>query len=74
VAQQFRDCECGVVPPFGNLYGLPTYLDVTVTPDTFIVAETHTHVESVRLRCGDFERLSGSQRLPLARREDGAGR
>src|SRR5947209_4874705 len=26
-ARYFGDCEWGVVPAFGNLYGLPTFLD-----------------------------------------------
>jgi len=70
----FRDCEWGVVPPFGNLYGLPTYLDSALGADTLIVLETHTRVEAVRLSCGDFERLARTRRLALARNEDGTGR
>jgi Ala-tRNA(Pro) deacylase len=66
VAQVFRDCEWGVVPPFGTLYGLPTLLDEGIKPDALIVFETHTHVEAVRLRCRDFERLECPRRLPLA--------
>src|SRR6266542_4474841 len=27
IAEVFRDCEWGVVVPFGTLYGLPTLLD-----------------------------------------------
>jgi Ala-tRNA(Pro) deacylase len=73
-ARVFRDCEWGVVPPFGNLYGLATYLDAALAADTLIVLETHTHVEAVRLACGDFERLACTRRLALARSEDGAGR
>src|SRR5437764_6674925 len=56
VAHHFRDCEWGVVPPFGNLYGLPTLLDESVPPDASLVLEAHTHVDAVRLSCRDFER------------------
>jgi Ala-tRNA(Pro) deacylase len=67
LARVFRDCEWGVVPPFGNLYGLPTVLDEAITPETLIVIETHTHVEAIRMRCRDFERLTNPSRLRFAR-------
>jgi Ala-tRNA(Pro) deacylase len=67
VAQRFCDCEWGVVPPFGNLYGLPTLLDESVPPDSSLVLEAHTHVDAVRLSCRDFERLARPRRLPFAR-------
>jgi hypothetical protein len=38
---------------------------------TSIVFETHTHVEAVRLRCRDFERLERPRRLPLAVGQEG---
>ncbi len=66
-AQLFRDCEWGVVPPFGTLYGLPTLLDDSLRPDELIVFEGNTHVEAVRVRCGDFERLERPRRLLFAR-------
>jgi Ala-tRNA(Pro) deacylase len=67
IAQVFCDCEWGVVPPFGTLYGLPTVLDESVAPDTLLVLEAHTHVEAVRLLCRDFERLERPRRLAFAR-------
>jgi Ala-tRNA(Pro) deacylase len=68
VACVFRDCEWGVVPPFGNLYDLPTLLDESLRPEMLVVVETHTHVEAVRLRCADFEQLAVPARLCFARR------
>lgn len=69
VAACFRDCEWGVVPPFGNLYGLETLLDESFHPDMLIVLETQTHVEAVRLCCQDYEQLAGSRRLAFARQQ-----
>jgi Ala-tRNA(Pro) deacylase len=66
IAAVFRDCEWGVVPPFGTLYGLPVLLDAGIAPDTLMVFETTTHAEAVRLLCRDFERLERPRRLPLA--------
>src|SRR5437868_4357232 len=47
IAAVFHDCEWGVVPPFGTLYGLPVLLDEGLTPDTLMVFETTTHAEAV---------------------------
>ena len=33
----FRDCEIGAMPPFGNLYGVPVYVDRTLAEDEVIV-------------------------------------
>jgi Ala-tRNA(Pro) deacylase len=67
IAQVFRDCEWGVVPPFGTLYGLPTVLDEGLEPDALIVFEAHTHAEAIRMRCRDFECLERPVRLRFAR-------
>jgi Ala-tRNA(Pro) deacylase len=63
VARTFWDCEWGVVPPFGSLYGLPTVLDDTLSPDTLMVFEANTHGEAIRMLCRDYERLVKPQRL-----------
>jgi Ala-tRNA(Pro) deacylase len=53
----FPDCETGAMPPFGNLYGLPVYADLTLTFDHEIAFNAGTHRELVRLDYADFERL-----------------
>jgi Ala-tRNA(Pro) deacylase len=67
VADVFRDCEWGVVPPFGGLYGLATLLEAEMAPEALMVFEANTYVEAVRLRCRDFERLENPRRLRFAR-------
>jgi Ala-tRNA(Pro) deacylase len=66
MADVFRDCEFGVVPPFGTLYGLPTLLDEALEPNSTIVFEGQTSVEAIRLRCQDYERLERPRRLRFA--------
>ena len=56
--QFFPDCELGAMPPFGNLYQLPTYADIEVTRNENIVINAGTHAEALRLRFADFNRLS----------------
>jgi Ala-tRNA(Pro) deacylase len=67
IAKTFPDCEWGVVLPFGVLYGLQTILEDRLQPEDLIVFEGNTHVEAVRLRCKDFERLERPRRLRFAR-------
>lgn len=55
--QLFPDCELGAMPPFGNLYNLPTFVDQDVTHNENIVVNAGTHAEAIRLRYADFSRL-----------------
>ena len=59
--QQFRgtfpDCEVGAMPPFGNLYDVPVFVDVALTQDAQIFFEAGNHLEAIRLKYADFERL-----------------
>lgn len=66
MAELFRDCEFGLVPPLGRLYGLPTILEDSIAPDAFLVFEGQTCVEAIRLRCSDYERLETPRRLTFA--------
>jgi Ala-tRNA(Pro) deacylase len=53
----FPDCEVGMMPPFGNLYGLDVLVDAALTDDEEIVFPAGTAREAIRMRYDDFERL-----------------
>jgi Ala-tRNA(Pro) deacylase len=53
----FPHCEAGAMPPFGNLYGLPVYVDQTLTRDAEIVFNAGTHTQTVKMKYADFARL-----------------
>jgi Ala-tRNA(Pro) deacylase len=53
----FPDCEVGAMPPFGNLYDIPVYVDKSLTEDETIVFPAGVHTESMSLRYVDFARL-----------------
>jgi Ala-tRNA(Pro) deacylase len=67
LVELFPDCEWGVVPPFGSLYGLRTVLETGIATETLMVFEGQTSVDAVRIRCKDFERLEKPLRLSFAR-------
>jgi Ala-tRNA(Pro) deacylase len=53
----FPDCEIGAMPPFGNLYALPVYIDKTLTEDKDITFNACSHIKSIRVKMNDFMRL-----------------
>ncbi len=53
----FPDCELGAMPPFGILYGLPVYVDRSLTEDEYIVFQAGSHSEAIRMRYWDFAAL-----------------
>ena len=53
----FPGCETGAMPPFGNLFGLPVYVDRELTADEFIAFNAGTHTELLQMHYDDFERL-----------------
>ncbi|MEW6206932.1 MAG: YbaK/EbsC family protein [Acidobacteriota bacterium] len=54
----FPECEVGAMPPFGNLYGLEVYVDSSLAEDEEIVFNASTHVEAIRMKYSEFERLA----------------
>jgi Ala-tRNA(Pro) deacylase len=59
---EFRDafpgCEVGAMPPFGNLFGVPAYLDRSLEEDDEIVFNAGTHSLTAKLAFEDFVRLT----------------
>lgn len=53
----FPSCEPGAMPPFGNLYGIPVYVDESLREDAEIAFNAGTHTELIRLPYADFDRL-----------------
>lgn len=56
-AATFPDCEVGAMPPFGNLYGLPVYVDKTLAEDESILFPVGSYTEAMRVAYADFARV-----------------
>ena len=54
----FPDCAPGAMPPFGVLYGLPTYLDKSLAEEDYIVFEAGTHTNAIKLSYSDYDRIA----------------
>ncbi|MBI1738549.1 MAG: YbaK/EbsC family protein [Acidobacteria bacterium] len=57
----FPDCELGAMPPFGQLYKLPVYVDRALEGDEEIVFNAGTHRDAIRMKYADFKRLASPQ-------------
>lgn len=64
------DCEVGAAPPFGRLYGLPTYASPVLARDERITFNAGTHRDAVRMAWADYERLAAPRIVSLSRHED----
>jgi Ala-tRNA(Pro) deacylase len=62
----FPDCETGAMPPFGNLYGLPTYVDQHLAQEDYIVFEAGTYTDAIKISYRDYERAVKPQVADLA--------
>lgn len=54
---RFPECETGAMPPFGQLYGMPVFVDESLTKEKEIVFNAGSHHELIRLSYDDFARL-----------------
>jgi Ala-tRNA(Pro) deacylase len=54
----FPDCELGAMPPFGKMYGLPTYMDLSLTKYPEIAFNAGNHCEVIKMATDDFMQLT----------------
>jgi Ala-tRNA(Pro) deacylase len=64
-SSRFPECEIGAMPPFGNLFGLPVFVDPALEKDEYIYFNAGNHVQTVRLKYQDFARLVKPQTARL---------
>lgn len=64
-ASLFPECEIGGMPPFGNLFGLPVYVDASLEKDEAIFFNAGNHRQTVRVKYADFKKLVRPLVVPL---------
>jgi len=52
----FEDAELGAAPPFGNLYGLATYVDESLSQCKHIVFQAGTHEDTIKVSYEDYKK------------------
>jgi Ala-tRNA(Pro) deacylase len=53
----FPACEVGAMPPFGNLFGLPVYVDPALETEEEIFFNAGNHQQTVSMSYAEFKRL-----------------
>ncbi len=53
----FPNCEEGAMPPFGNLYSVPVYVEKSLAEDEEIAFNACSHSELIQLSYEDFARM-----------------
>lgn len=54
---KFSGCEVGAMPPFGNLYEMPVFVDSELSTHDHIMFNAGSHSELIDLAYKDFDRL-----------------
>jgi Ala-tRNA(Pro) deacylase len=54
----FPDCDTGAMPPFGNLYAVPVYVDQSLSGEEEIVVQAGSHRETMKIGYQDYARLA----------------
>lgn len=67
IEQLFGDCDLGAMPPFGNLYGMPVFVDSNLARDERIAFNAGTHRDVIHMRFEDYKRLVSPTVVPIAR-------
>jgi Ala-tRNA(Pro) deacylase len=62
----FPDCEVGAMPPFGNLYGMDTYVAESVSAQEYIAFNAGSHSEIIKMLYHDYENLVAPRFIILA--------
>jgi Ala-tRNA(Pro) deacylase len=74
VEQIFADCERGALPPFGQLYGLKTVVDDSLTGASEFVFLSNVRHEGMRMRYRDYEAIEAPVRGRIAMTGTSPGR
>ena len=56
-AHLFPDCDVGAMPPFGNFYNIPVYVDQTLALQPFVVFQAGSHRETMKIATSDYLRI-----------------
>lgn len=69
----FPDCEVGAMPPFGNLYNVPVYLDRSLASMPYLVFQAGSHRDSMKIAMSDYLRAASPVVGDFIQRAEPAG-
>lgn len=57
-AEKVTRTKIGAIPPFGNLFAIPLYVDKALTASEMIVFNAGEHTKSIRMKYKDFAKVT----------------
>jgi Ala-tRNA(Pro) deacylase len=54
----FPDCELGAEPPIGRIFGMPTFMDESLTADDVVTFQAGTHEDAVTMSLAEYRRVA----------------
>jgi Ala-tRNA(Pro) deacylase len=58
MAKLFEGCEVGAEPPIGDLFGMPTIVDDSLSTEEEVTFQAGTHQDAVKMNFGDYIRIT----------------
>jgi Ala-tRNA(Pro) deacylase len=52
--KKVTDCSIGSVPPFGNLFSIPVYIDTHVKNNEIVAFNAGSHTKSIKMKAEDL--------------------
>jgi Ala-tRNA(Pro) deacylase len=68
IGRLFRESELGAMPPFGNLFDMPVYVDRAVADNAAIAFSAGTHRDVIHMSFADFRRAVQPKVATFARK------
>lgn len=65
-ADRFTGCRLGAAPPFGNLFGVETYVDCEMAKRKHVVFNAGTHTHAISMKFEDYRRLAHPRLVRIA--------
>lgn len=59
ILEKFPGCELGAIPPFGRLFGVPTFVEEALVNQRDITMPAGDHRSAIRMRAVEYLRLAG---------------
>ena len=66
LAERFLGCQIGTAPPFGNVFGMKTYIDIELTRQKYIAFAAGTHTDLIVMPYAEYQRVAEPVALRLA--------
>ena len=66
MARMFPDVALGAEPPFGELYGMLTFMDKSLEHCEYIVFQAGSHDTAIRMKMDEYRRLANPRVLSFS--------